>query len=975
MGCIIRSSYPALLTLVLLRSIRTRVVSPSISRIACCNSVCYREAAASQSPLRKHLSGGVCASSPVRASDHELLRTRLTRRSAPPTAKDKSPQERFHLMSLVWHRGYIALVGPRVDAVARAAIAHFARRSYAQHASLLCDQASSFHITVLTKDELRDESVKPALPPLGSVDTRHLHFVGIGGNVKTGTFFVAVVWPAGQVLRTRLGLGVKHFHITISSQDDHRINKGFDAILPANYLPDFSPGDPEFLDHLAFTYHLEGRYDRARSVASTLCLAAASSERGFLRLADVALKEQQHKLAMLAYACAHQRCSDSRVREYCLKRLEECSCYTEWGCVFTETQQHQVPRELQRELLAPWDATLRDELSRRTLAEQPSLCIGSREPMFIPPHPFPAVHAEFRRVPRFFRWLVPFYLALMSTPRNAEDIDDLASPHLGIRHVLTLTEESPLDKSWFEGKAIHNTFLPVPNYRPPTVEQVDLILRMLGDDRNMPMLIHCGGGKGRAGTVAACYLVAYGFARPDPIRTEPAMSAREAIVAIRMLRPGSIETQQQEDFVSKYCSTLWKRRAILPELVPEPPPCPLELKGTLPRDADLFVLVGLPGSGKSTFARMLLARDPRGWVHISQDDAGSRSACETAIGNARAGARVLLDLCNVSRDARRTWVELAAHWATAPVCVWFDYERALCESRAQNRAGHPTLPPGNRVRNAMDQMHSAFARPGLEEGFKAIAVVRSFAAAEELVARLSPPVGLLKFPRTPHLLDLGSATNDDIVSPTIPPLAPGAHIVLTEKVDGANMGFSLSADRTQILVQNRSHYVHPGTHAQFGRLGLWVERHRAGLLRVLGRDALFAQRYVLYGEWLAATHSIAYGRLPDWFLAFDLYDRATGRWAPRRALEALLADTGIALVPVLREGSAMPSEDKLREIVQTPSRFYDGPVEGVYVKVERNGEVVSRGKVVRADFIAGNEHWSKGPLQTNELQLQDDVVT
>ncbi|KAL1950976.1 hypothetical protein VTO73DRAFT_125 [Trametes versicolor] len=873
-------------------------------------------------------------------------------------------------MSLAWHRGCLALVGPLVDAVARAAISDFEKTTYAQYATLLCDPASSsFHITVLTKDELRDASVKPALPPLDSVDTRHLHFVGIGGNVKSGTFFVAVVWPAGQVLRSRVGLGTKHFHITISVRDDHTIDKGFDAVLPANYLPDFCPDDPEFLDHLAFTFHLEGRYDRARSVAVSLCKAAPSSERGFLRLADAASKEDQHKLAMLAYACAFQRCSDSRVREYCLKRLEECAQYTEWGAVFTDAEREQVHEELSRPLLVPWSNELRDELSHRTLADPPSLCISSREPMCITGHSRTRHRTEFLRIPRFFRWLVPFYLALMSTPRDEADIDALASPTFGIRHVLTLTEETPLPASWFAGKRIRNTFLPIPNYMPPTIEQVDLILRLLEDSRNTPMLIHCGGGKGRAGTVAACYLVAHGFARHDPTRTAPAMSAGAAIAALRALRPGSIETQQQEDFVARYCSALWKRRAILPELVSEPAPCPLEIEGALPGDADLFILVGLPGAGKSTFARMLMARDPRRWTYVSQDDAGSRSACETALGNARTGARVLLDLCNVARDKRRAWLVLAAHWATAPVCVWFDYERALCVSRAQNRAGHPTLPPGNRVRNAMDQMHGMFVKPALEEGFKAVVVVRSFAAAEELVVRLSSPVGLLKFPRTPHLINLGSATPDDVVLDAIP-VASDGHVVITEKVDGANMGFSLSADRTRILVQNRSHYVNPASHEQFKKLGLWVERHRAGLMAVLDRDPLFAQRYVLYGEWLVATHSIPYSRLPDWFLAFDLYDRSTGRWASRRILEALLADTDICLASVVHEGR-MLGEDELREFVQRPSLYYDGPVEGVYVKVERNGEVVSRGKVVRADFIAGNEHWSKGPLRMNVLQVED----
>jgi atypical dual specificity phosphatase len=84
----------------------------------------------------------------------------------------------------------------------------------------------------------------------------------------------------------------------------------------------------------------------------------------------------------------------------------------------------------------------------------------------------------------------------MSTPRNKSDIAALASPHLGIRHILTLTEETPLQKSWFAGIAIRNTFLPIPNSRPPSIEQMDLIMRLMEDEDNLPLLVHCGGGKG-----------------------------------------------------------------------------------------------------------------------------------------------------------------------------------------------------------------------------------------------------------------------------------------------------------------------------------------------------------------------------------------------------------------------------------------------------------------------------------------------
>jgi atypical dual specificity phosphatase len=282
------------------------------------------------------------------------------------------------------------------------------------------------------------------------------------------------------------------------------------------------------------------------------------------------------------------------------------------------------------------------------------------------------------------------------------------------------------------------------------------------------------------------------------------------------------------------------------------------------------------------------------------------------------------------------------------------------------RAGHPTLPPGSRVRNAVEQMHKTFVEPTLKEGFKAIVRIKSFAAAEELVLRLSPPVNIYKFPRTPHLINLGAATDDDVFTETS---ALSGHVVITEKVDGANMGFWLSAER-EIRVQNRSHYVSPSTHEQFKKLGMWVDTHREELMRVLGRDAHFASRYVLFGEWLAVTHSIPYARLPDRFMAFDLYDRSTDSWADRKALAALLGDTTIQLVPVLYEGP-LPSEAELRGMVQLLSKFWNGRIEGIYVKTEREGQVVSRGKVVRADFIAGNEHWTKGNLRVNELARED----
>ncbi|KAF4043103.1 RNA ligase [Phytophthora infestans] len=578
----------------------------------------------------------------------------------------------------------------------------------------------------------------------------------------------------------------------------------------------------------------------------------------------------------------------------------------------------------------------------------------------------------------------------MSTPRNRDDIRCLCYS-LHIRHVVTLTEE-PLPAAWFDGLPnVKNTFLPVANYKAPSMPQIDLFMRLCCSS-GVPVLVHCGGGKGRAGTMVACYLVAFGF-KPPPVELDdgkalnegwlqPVMTAAEAVDLLREMRPGSIETKEQEEAVSNYCSLLWKRQGVFPPESTQPMPSRAELTGKPIERTDLLVLSGIPGSGKSSFRRALAKRTTASraapfvvrscnalyqpWTEIPSDEIG-RKGCERSIGQGGI-RRAILDRCNGIAADRKKFLSLAATWSQHATVVVFDMPSKLCEARAMQRVDHPTLPPGRRVGFAIRQHSSTFEFPELDEGFQTLVRITSIEAALELVDLLSPPLPLLKFPRTPHLLDLGATTSDDLVSDfsnIALVVDSDTAIVITEKVDGANMGISLSPEGA-LIVQNRSHVINSESHRQFRDVDSFLKSRRAVLHEILYRDALFPGRFILYGEWLAATHSIPYSKLASLFYAFDLYDRETGLFWDRSSLQKLLSisaaacqgDDAIELVPKLWEGHVLPARDELIAMAQQRrSQFYDGPVEGVYVKWERLGRVKERSKIVRSDFLAGDAHY------------------
>jgi len=222
----------------------------------------------------------------------------------------------------------------------------------------------------------------------------------------------------------------------------------------------------------------------------------------------------------------------------------------------------------------------------------------------------------------------------------------------------------------------------------------------------------------------------------------------------------------------------------------------------------------------------------------------------------------------------------------------------------------------------------------------------------------------------------------------------GRHVVVTEKLDGANVGIGFG-ERGELQLQSRwDRLENPPIEPALRSFVDWAAAAAPRLEPVLGT------RYVLFGEWLGITHTLFYDALPDHFCGFDVLDRAEGVYLSAQPRADLLDAAGIAAPPVLHTGE-LGSLAELTALLG-PSRYrtrhwrhalvdavalaagptagalagVDGSelMEGLYLKVERAGRVLGRYKWVRPDFRSAvrdpRAHWLHRPLLRNGLRVR-----
>lgn len=251
---------------------------------------------------------------------------------------------------------------------------------------------------------------------------------------------------------------------------------------------------------------------------------------------------------------------------------------------------------------------------------------------------------------------------------------------------------------------------------------------------------------------------------------------------------------------------------------------------------------------------------------------------------------------------------------------------------------------------------------------------------------------IIKYPRTQHLEGSRLQAGDEDLSQVPFSAILGKHIVIEEKIDGANTAISFN-NESELLLQNRGHYLYGGHRERhYNLFKSWANLHQDAFFDVLGC------RYIMYGEWMYAKHTVFYDALPDYFMEFDIYDRereiflSTGE---RRKLTSLLPM--VYSVPVLGEGvyknkesvlallgnSNYITENHIETLRKISERMDIDPerqisetdpsmlMEGLYIKIEENGAVTERVKFVRASFLQcvneSQSHWQHRPIVPNQV--------
>jgi len=227
---------------------------------------------------------------------------------------------------------------------------------------------------------------------------------------------------------------------------------------------------------------------------------------------------------------------------------------------------------------------------------------------------------------------------------------------------------------------------------------------------------------------------------------------------------------------------------------------------------------------------------------------------------------------------------------------------------------------------------------------------------------------IIKYPRTQHII--GSKGEPTGVSLSV---LSNHNTVIEEKMEGRNVAFRFDGAGVPYGINrgNAFDLYDRSNNKVFNLFKDWVIYNQDTFLE------RFEDRYVVYGEWLAISNSIFYDNLPHYFMEFDIYDLANGVFLDTPSRHKLLDGISIISVPVLSTPTII-NVSALQNMIKPSLYKTDNWIsamkiacerandnfnerlakidttmlsEGLYIKVEENGQVIDRYKFIRAEFV------------------------
>jgi len=142
--------------------------------------------------------------------------------------------------------------------------------------------------------------------------------------------------------------------------------------------------------------------------------------------------------------------------------------------------------------------------------------------------------------PSNFSWMIKGKLAGSARPENERQLTWLRDA--GIRAIVCLNKERPLDDKQVKSLGFEYLLIPVKDFAAPKQEDIAEFIEFTNEmiRRNLPLVVCCGAGIGRTGAMLAAYLVSQGA------------SPEEALRQIEEKRGIGVESYAQREAIFEY---------------------------------------------------------------------------------------------------------------------------------------------------------------------------------------------------------------------------------------------------------------------------------------------------------------------------------------------------------------------------------------------------------------------------------------